>query len=299
MARIKANGIEFEYDERGPSSGEPVVLVMGYTAQMTRWPESFCDTLADSGYRVVRFDNRDIGLSHQFEDKGLPDIAGIMQKALAGEDASGDAPYMLSDMANDTAEIIKALGLGSAHLIGASMGGMIIQLVAIEHPELVRSIIPVMTTSGAPDLPPSTPEAMAALTEQPKEPTKEFVVPLGLKIRKVIGSLASVQDDDSDILKGIGGDFDRAYRPMGAMRQYAAIMSQPRWHEQLEKVAAPTLVLHGEIDPLLPPECGKDIARRIPNSEYTEIKNWGHDIPNRLIPEITDHILKFLSSVKD
>ena len=299
MPRVKANGIEFEYDERGPKDAEPVVLVMGYTAQLINWPEEFCDGIANAGYRVVRFDNRDIGLSHQFDDKGLPDLGAIMQKAFAGEDASSLAPYLLEDMAADTAGIIDALGLGPSHVIGASMGGMIVQLLALNHPEKVRSLIPVMTTSGETGLPQATPEAMAVLTEQPESPSREHVVPLGVKARKAIGSHASVQDSDDIIEQKVGAAYDRAFRPMGTARQYAAILAQPRWHDRLAEIKVPTMVMHGDVDPLIPPACGKDIADRIPQASYNEIKNWGHDVANALIPELTQQVTSFLHSVSN
>ena len=297
MPRIKANGLEFEYDARGPENGQPVVLVMGYTAQMINWPDAFCDGVADAGYRVVRFDNRDIGLSSELSDKGAPDIGAIFEKVMTGQDATALAPYLLDDMAMDTVAIIDALGLGPSHIIGASMGGMIAQLVALNHPEQVRSVIPAMTTSGATGLPQAEPEASKVLTQQPESQAREHVVPQGVKARKIIGSHPSVQDSDAHIEERVGAAYDRSYRPLGAARQYAAIVAQPRWHDRLPDLKAPMMVMHGEVDPLIPILNGRDIADRVPGAKFVEVKKWGHDMASPLIPELTKHVTDFLGSV--
>lgn len=295
MARIKANGIEFEYDEMGPADGEPIVLVMGFTAQMTKWPEAFRKGLAAAGYRVIRFDNRDIGLSHQFDDAGLPDIPAITQAVMSGLDASGLAPYTLNDMAADVAALIDALGAKPAHVLGASMGGMIVQLLAINHPDHVRSMIPVMTTSGDPALPPSTPKAREALTMQPDSPSREDVVKLGVYVQGEIGSDRSIADTDEERALSVGASYDRAYRPMGTMRQYAAILTQPRWHEELANIKVPTMVLHGEVDPLITVAGGQDIADRIDGAKLVVIPKWGHDVPKSVVPDLITHVTEFLA----
>jgi pimeloyl-ACP methyl ester carboxylesterase len=297
MARIKANGIEFEYDEMGPADGEPIVLVMGFTAQMTKWPEAFRKGLVAAGYRVIRFDNRDIGLSHQFDYKGLPDIPAITQAVVSGQDASGLAPYTLNDMAADVAALIDALDAKPAHVLGASMGGMIVQLLAINHPEHVRSMIPVMTTSGDPALPPSTPKAREALTMQPESPSREDVVKLGVYVQGEIGSDRSIADTDEERAISVGASYDRAYRPMGTMRQYAAILTQPRWHENLSNVKAPTMVLHGEVDPLITVAGGQDIVDRVDGAKLVVIPKWGHDVPKSVVPELVSHVKEFLAGV--
>jgi len=298
MARIKANGIEFEYDEIGPKEGEPIVLVMGFGAQMTKWPDAFRQGLADAGYRVIRFDNRDIGLSHQFDAAGMPDIPGIMQATAMGKDASAIPAYTLNDMAADVAALIEALGLGSAHVMGASMGGMIVQLLALNHPSSVRSLIPIMTTSSDPDLPQATPEALAALMTPPASLAREDVIAQGLKALIAIGSDASIRNSDDVLGEVVAKAYDRAYRPMGVMRQYAAILAQPRWHERLGDVKAPTLVLHGAVDPLIPPANGRDVAQRIAGAQIVELEKWGHDVPAVIIPEIVQAVTGFLAQVE-
>lgn len=297
MPRLTANDIEFEYDEIGPSDGEPIVLVMGFTAQMTKWPDAFRRGLADAGYRVIRFDNRDIGLSHQFDDVGMPNIPEIMQAAMAGQDASALAPYTLNDMAADVAALIDVLDAKPAHVLGASMGGMIAQLVALNHPEHVRSMIPVMTTSGDPSLPQATPEAMEALTAQPASAAREDVVKHGVWTQQVIGSHESIRDSDAKLHDMTAASFDRAYRPIGSMRQYAAILSQPRWFERLNGLDVPSLIMHGAADPLIPPAGGKDIANRVPGARMVELDKWGHDVPSVLVPDLLQHITDFLGTL--
>jgi len=274
------------------------VLIMGFSAQMINWPDDFCNGIADAGYRVVRFDNRDIGLSHQFDDKGVPDMGAIMQKVVAGEDANEVAPYLLDDMSDDTAAIIDALELGTSHLIGASMGGMVAQIAALKYPEMVRSLIPVMTTSGAPELPPSQPEAIAALTSQPASPARDDVLTNGLQKQRAIGSHPDVRDSDEDLLARIGQSYDRAFRPMGVARQYGAILAQPRWHEALSNISVPTMVIHGKEDPLIPIACGEDIAERIPGAKMVGIDKWGHDLSTSILPTLTKHVVDFLLSTK-
>ncbi len=298
MARIEANGIELEYDEIGPENGEPVVLVMGFGAQMTKWPDAFRQGLADAGYRVIRFDNRDIGLSHQFDDKGMPNIPAIMAATAAGTDASHLPSYILDDMVDDVAGLIKALGLGSAHVMGASMGGMIVQLLALNHPHRVRSIIPVMTTSSDPSLPQATPEVMAALVTPPASMARDDVVKQGVIALKALGSDASIIATDAELADIVGEAFDRAYRPMGVMRQYAAILAQPRWFERLGEIKAPTLVLHGAVDRLIPVENGRDVAQRIPGAQLVELELWGHDIPAPIIPKILTAMSGFLAQIE-
>lgn len=198
MPNIQIRGLQFEYDEIGPPTGEPIVLVMGFSAQMTRWSDAFREGLAEAGYRVIRFDNRDIGLSHSFDDHAPPNAAELIQNILAGQDVRDQVPYLLDDMASDTAALIEALGLGSAHVLGASMGGMIVQLLALNHPDRVRSLIPVMTTSGDPSLPPATPEALQALTTPPASPARDDVVAAALRSSQVIGSHESIRNDPAD-----------------------------------------------------------------------------------------------------
>ncbi|MEL6829168.1 MAG: alpha/beta hydrolase [Pseudomonadota bacterium] len=297
MPKLHINGFPFEYDVAGPEDGEPVLLVMGFSAQMTNWPDAFRQGIADAGYRVIRFDNRDIGLSHQFDDHAVPSPMDLIGALQAGKDVTSMVPYLLDDMAADAVALLDALDAQPAHIIGASMGGMIVQLMALNHPDFVRSLIPVMTTSGDPSLPPATPEAMVALTAQPASTGRDDVTVTALNARRTIGSAEGVRDSDAEILQKAGEGYDRAYTPMGVGRQYGAILAQPRWHDRLADVKVPTKVLHGEVDPLIPSACGKDIAARIPGATYVGLEGWGHDVPTKMIPTLVDEIVSFLKTV--
>jgi len=297
MPQITANELSFEYDEIGPKDGEPVVLIMGFAAQMIFWPDSFREALADMGYRVIRFDNRDIGLSHQLDDRGIPNVAEVMQKALAGEDATSLVPYTLDTMAKDSAAIIDALGAKPSHVVGASMGGMIAQLLALDHPDYVRSLTCMMSTSGDPSLPPAKPEAMAALTAQPASPARDDVVQVAVNSRMTIGSHPDVRDAENVIAAKAGAGYDRAYRPFGVMRQYGAVLAQTPWFNRLGEVTVPTHVVHGVEDPLLPITSGRDIAARIPGADMTEVAQWGHDLPDALMPEMSKIVGDFIRRV--
>lgn len=297
MSQITLNGLNFEHDMVGPEDGEPVLLVMGFSAQMTNWPDALRHGIAEAGYRVIRFDNRDIGLSQQLDEHPVPSPMELIGALQAGKDPTSMVPYVLDDMAADAAALLDALGAKPAHVLGASMGGMIVQLLALNHPEYVRSLIPVMTTSGDPSLPPATPEAMQALTAQPASTGREDVIKVALNSRRTIGSADGIRDDDDEILRKAGEGYDRSYKPMGVGRQYGAILAQPRWHDRLGQLDVPTMVLHGEVDPLIPAACGKDVAARIPGANYVGLEGWGHDVPTKMIPTLVDEIVGFLKTV--
>ena len=297
MPQITLNGLSFEHDVVGPEDGEPVLLVMGFSAQMTNWPDALRHGIAEAGYRVIRFDNRDIGLSQQLDEHPVPSPMELIGALQAGKDPSSMVPYVLDDMATDAAALLEALGAKPAHVIGASMGGMIVQLLALNHPDYVRSLIPVMTTSGDPSLPPATPEAMQALTAQPASTGREDVIKVALNSRRTIGSADGVRDSDDEILRKAGEGYDRSYTPMGVGRQYGAILAQPRWHHRLAQLDVPTMVLHGEVDPLIPAACGRDIAARVPGASYVGLDGWGHDVPAKMIPTLVDKIVRFIKTV--
>ncbi|MDX1581287.1 MAG: alpha/beta hydrolase [Alphaproteobacteria bacterium] len=276
MPHIQANGIELFYDERGDKNAPPILLIMGFGAQMVNWPEGFCDMLAEQGFRVIRFDNRDIGLSQKIEDGGKPDLMKLMQRAMAGETV--DAPYKLDDMAKDAVGLLDALKIDKAHIVGASMGGMIAQLVAINHPERTRSLISVMSSSGRADLPQGEPQAMQVLMSPPPPGSpKEDVIEHTLKVAKAIGSPGFQAEDDA-IRKYASYVYDRSYYPEGPPRQYAAIIASGDRVETLPSVSAPTLVIHGAADPLIPPAGGEDTAKLIPGARLELVEGMGHDL---------------------
>lgn len=296
MPRIKANGLEFEYEEYGSKDDPMMLLVNGFSSQMTSWPANFKQGLVDAGRRVVIYDNRDIGLSEQIEGQSPPSPHDIAKGLTAGEPMHEKVPYVLDDMAKDGIEIMKALGAETADIMGVSMGGMIAQLMALNHPEHVRTVIPTMTTSGAPGLPTSTPEAQQALTHVPKDREFETLAANSVKNRKIFGSHPDLADSDEEIYEKAMATFKRSDKPMGVARQYAGILAQPRWHERLNDLKIPTLVLHGDQDTLIPPGAGTDIAKRVPKAQMSLIEKWGHDMPEKATPILLNEIVSFIKA---
>lgn len=294
MAKIQANGIDIEYEEFGSKDDPMMLLVMGFSGQLTGWPESLIRGLTDAGRRVVIFDNRDIGLTTELKGQTPPSPRDIVKGIAAGEPMHEKVPYLLNDMAADAAALIEALGAEQADVMGVSMGGMIVQLMALNHRERVRTLIPVMTTSGDPSLPPATPEATAALTAVPEERTPDAIADLAVKGRAVYGSHPDIRTPDDEIRANAIAAMQRSDRPMGTARQYAAILAQPRWHERLATLDVPTLVLHGEMDTLILPAAGEDIARRIPGAKIEIIEKWGHDLSETVMPVLLNRIVPFL-----
>lgn len=294
MPQVKANGVALEYEDTGPRDGTPVLLIQGFGTQMTGWPDEFRQGLVAGGLRVIRFDNRDVGLSQKW-DGIKPDVAAA-QAAIA-QGRKPDVPYTLADMATDAAHLLEALGIGSAHIAGASMGGMIAQLVALDHPAKARSLISIFSTTGDPSLPRSSPEAMAALTGAPPAQDKASVIAHTLKGRRAYASTA-YPFDEARLGALIGANYDRAYYPEGTQRHWAAIMSSPPRTERLKTLRLPALVLHGTADTLIPCEAGRHTAACIPGAEHHEIEGWGHDIPLGVIPVLLDLMLPFIAKVE-
>jgi len=284
--RVSANGIEIEYDTFGPSEGDPLLLIMGLGAQMTLWDEEFCEMLGELGHRTIRFDNRDVGLSTWFDDVGLPDMVRLMIAAAQGESVS--SPYTLFDMADDAAGLLDALSIESAHIVGASMGGMIAQALAIRHPQRMRSLVSIMSSTGHPDSPQAKPEVMAKLMAPPPD-TREGRIEQMVDLWRTIGS-PGFQTDDDRIRERSGRDFDRAFHPEGTVRQMAAIVTNGSREEHLAEVNVPTLVIHGDADPLVPPGCGERTAQAIPGASLLMIEGMGHDLPPQLFRRISDAI---------
>lgn len=286
MPRARANGIELEYETFGHPDAEPVVLVMGLGSQMIGWTEGFCARLAARGHRVVRFDNRDVGLSTKIEDAEHDKALEALAKSRRGEPVR--APYTLRDMAADTADLIAALGLEAAHVVGASMGGMIAQSLAIHFPERVRSLTSIMSTTAAPDLPGPRPEAMRALLTPPPR-TREEAIDQALATWRVIGS-PGYPFDAERIRERAARSWDRCHHPAGVERQLVAIAAAPSRREALAGVRAPTLVVHGEDDPLVPVECGRDTLAAVPGAQGLFLPGMGHDLPVELYDTLADAI---------
>ena len=287
MAQIKANGITIEYEEFGPKNGPVILLIMGLGAQLTRWPAEFIAILTEHGYRVIRYDNRDVGLSYKFDSAGAPPIAQMMADLVQGKKIN--AAYSLRDMADDAAGLLDALGIATAHIVGASMGGMIGQLVAAHHPAKTISFTSIMSSTGNPELPPAKPEAMAVLTNRPASDDLQALIDSGVKASRVIGS-PGYPADEKVLRENTAADLRRSNYPAGFVRQMAAVMISGDRRPELKKISAPTLVIHGIDDPLVPVQAGRDTAANIKNAELLEIPGMGHDLPVALYARIADAI---------
>jgi len=289
VARTKANGIEIEYETFGKKSDPALLLIMGLGAQLTLWPEALCTGLAQRGFFVVRYDNRDCGLSTDFGAAGVPDLAAAVGTLMSGKKV--EAPYLLGDMAADAIGLLDALGIDRAHMVGGSMGGMIAQILAAQYPARTRSLVSIMSTSGRYGLPPGKPEALAMLTAQPEGPAREQLISHGIKLRTVIGS-PGFPADAAELRALVERNIDRRYYPEGAARHYLAVIASGDRVEMLKTVRAPTLVLHGADDPLLPPDGARDVAELVPGAALELYPGWGHDMPKEMVPVLAERIAK-------
>ena len=277
MASHKVNGITIEIESRGKPEDPSLVLVRGLGTQLAQWPASMTDALTGAGLHVVLFDNRDVGLSHKFDDAGVPDLAELV----AGR---AEPAYRLADMANDTVGVLDALGIERAHFAGISLGGMIVQHVAASHGERCLSMTSIMSSSGAPGLPAAKPEAMAALTSKPEDPSdRECVIQHSMKTQRVIGSPAYAMSD-AELRRYCELAYDRCYYPDGKARQTAAAFCDGSRVELLQEIRVPSLVIHGADDPLVPLAAGEDTARHIPGCRLEVIEGMGHDVTNTNAP---------------
>jgi pimeloyl-ACP methyl ester carboxylesterase len=276
-----ANGIELCYQEIGDPGGEPLLMVMGLATQMIAWPEELCEMLAERGYRVVRFDNRDIGRSTRIDSAGMPGKLAM----LAG---SGKPPYLLRDMAADTFGLMDHLGIDSAHLVGASMGGMIVQTAAIENARRVRSIVSIMSTTGSRRVGhPSYRTFGLMLGKPPRE--REAAIERVIKTFKTIGS-PGYPFDEERIREIASRSFDRGHSPAGIARQLHAITASGDRTAALRKLELPALVIHGKNDVLVNPSGGRATAKAIPGAKLRMIEGMGHDLPRALWPTFADEI---------
>lgn len=279
---VRANGIDICYEIFGDSDAEPVLLIMGLGGQMIHWYDDFCQQLAARGFRVIRFDNRDIGQSSKMT--GGKRLTALELLKLRFLHIPVAAPYTLRDMAQDVIGLMDALDLGSAHLVGASMGGMIAQEIAISFPERVRSLTSIMSTTGNPRIPPPTTEAMAVLTTPPPGSREEFFAQHA-RTWKVL-RVGSFPEDEALDRSRAERTFERGLNPAGVGRQLRAMLASGSRKERLRSVTAPTLVIHGTVDPLVRPEGGKDTAASIPGAKLLMIEGMGHAMPIQMWPEI-------------
>lgn len=277
--------MELEYDTFGSPDDPTLLLIMGFTAQMISWEEEFCRMLADGGLHVVRFDNRDCGLSTKLDGAAV-DSGAVMAAALGGGEMP-PVPYTLSDMAADAVGLLDHLGVERAHVMGASMGGMITQTVAIEHPERCLSAISVMSTCGDPSYGQAAPEAMAALLAPPPVDRDDYIASAP---KWMVWHSKKYRDEvRTKELAAIG--YDRSFYPEGGPRQLAAIFASGDRSPQLAELTVPTLVIHGRDDTLITPSGGMRTAELIPGAHLLLVADMGHDMPQPLWPMLTDVII--------
>ena len=283
----RANGIELCYQTFGTKDAPPLVLIMGLGAQMILWPDDFCRKIADAGFRVIRLDNRDIGRSSKIDVPVQVDFAKLIEKQAKGEKI--DAPYTLRDMADDTVGLLDALGIDRAHFVGASMGGMITQEIGVHHPQRVKSLTSIMSTTGNPALPGPTPEAAAVIMAPPPKSREDYIAQFH-KTWTVLraGSFPADEAEDATVAAKV---FARGLNPLGVARQLLAIFASGNRRASLSAIKAPTLVIHGDVDPLVRPEGGKDTAAAIPGAKLQVVHRMGHALPRELWPEIVAPIV--------
>lgn len=272
MPRLTANGVQLEYETMGDPKAPPMLLIMGLGAQLITWDDGFCKALVDRGFYVIRYDNRDSGLSEKMESAGPADVMA----ALAG---NAKPAYTLDDLAADAVGVLDALEIPAAHIVGASMGGFIAQLVAINHPERTLSLTSIMSGPGGADEVAPTPEASVALMRDPGS-TLEEVVASGLEARRLLGGVNNPFDRDTE-RKKIVRAFERSPYRQGFGRQFVAILAARSRIPALRKLTVPTLVVHGLDDPLVPPENGRLVAQAVPGARLIELDGAGHNVPER------------------
>jgi pimeloyl-ACP methyl ester carboxylesterase len=291
MTIVKANGIDLAYDSFGDGADEAILLIAGLGTQMIRWTVPFCEALAARGYRVIRFDNRDSGRSTHFHRCAPPDF-GVLAAALrAGQ--RPEVPYTLHDMAADAIGLLDALAIGRAHVVGRSMGGMIAQIMASEHPERVLSLTSIMSSTGNPMLPQAAPDVMAMMMRPAPDPVSDEAGFLAHRLafaRRIAGTGHAFDEEAHRLL--ILEETRRAYDPNGSARQIAAMAVTGDRRSRLATITAPTLVLHGTDDPLILPACGRDTAASIPNADLMLIDGMGHDLPPGLDCAVIEAIVQ-------
>lgn len=288
------NGIDITYEDRGPKGAPAILLVMGLGGQLTLWPDEFVAALNDRGFRTIRYDNRDVGLSTRFDAAGVPNLRWMFVKAAIGLPVR--PAYTLADMAADGIGLLDHLGIARAHVVGVSMGGMISQHIAARYPERVLSLTSIMSTTGNRRLPRARKEAMQALANRPMSGDREALIAYSVNAARVIGS-PGYPPDEERLQRRVRADFERGWYPPGFARQMAAIVADGDRRPMLKKIKAPTLVIHGEEDPLVPPAGGRDTAANIAGARLMTIPGMGHDLPLALVDTLADAISGHIGQV--
>jgi pimeloyl-ACP methyl ester carboxylesterase len=295
--KIKANGIDIEIEDTGPdASGQPrpaVLLIMGLGMQLVAWPPAMVQALLEAGFRVIRMDNRDIGLSQKFDHLGKPNLVWESIKYKFG--LTVKSPYSLRDMAADALAVLDVLQVDKAHVVGVSMGGMIAQRVALAAPARVLSLTSIMSSSGARGLPQAEPRVMRVLLSRPASSDSASVINHYVRLFKAIGS-PGFPLDDAELRERIALGVKRGFHPDGVLRQMMAIVADSRRAAELAGLRVPTLVVHGKSDPLVPFACGEDTARRIPGASLVGIDGMGHDLPSGVVERVLAPLIPHLQT---
>lgn len=289
--RVTSNGLEFEVEIEGPNTAPTVLLIMGLGMQLTAWPPDLVASLLRSGYRVVRFDNRDVGLSSKTSGR-LPNLLWQAMRYRMG--LSVQSLYTLRDMADDTHGILDALAVDRCHVIGVSMGGMIAQGLASKHPARVISLTSIMSTTGARGLPQATASATRAILTRPRSQSRDDVIERFVKTLRVIGS-PGFAVEEGELRARLSASLDRSYYPAGTIKQLAAIMSSGDRSDEVRRIKVPTLVLHGRDDPLVPVKNGQDTAAKIQGAAMHVIDGMGHDLAPGVVRELMKFVEPFLA----
>jgi pimeloyl-ACP methyl ester carboxylesterase len=296
MPQVKANGIDIEYESFG-RDGDPLILfIMGFGAQLIFWPDALCQGLAAKGFRVVRFDNRDVGKSTHLVGETAPDPRALFAEVMTGRHPQ--VPYTLDDMANDAVGLMDALDVDRAHIVGASMGGMIAQLVAINRPDRTKSLVSIMSTTGRRDLPSGKPETLSVLFRPPNSTSRDDLIDASILVQKALsGSGFPLSETEMRARAARRTDY-APFDMAGIARQSAALIVAPPRNALLKELRCPALVIHGADDPVIPAAAAKDTAESIPGAELIIIPGMGHDFPSALVPVYLKHIGDFVSEVE-
>ena len=293
MPLIKGNNIEIMMEDLGPEDGSPLILIRGLGTQMIQWPDTLLQGFRENGFRPIIFDNRDVGLSQKFGGHGKVNLLKVLDAQKNGIDP--DLPYTVHDMAGDVIAVLDHLDIDRAHVFGISMGGMIAQRVALNHPDRVLTLTSVMSHSGNPDLPRPEGHVQQMLMGGPRDESRDAAIDYAVEGEQLWGCPGyPVSDDDVRAIQEKA--YDRCYYPEGVGRQYAALLADSSRYKELHRIIAPTLVIHGTDDVLVNVQGGRDTHTRIAHSEYEEISGMGHTIPPTLAPILVDRVVQFIAS---
>jgi len=283
MRQIQANNISLEYELRGNPENDLIILIRGLGTQLIDWPENLIVGLLNTGLQVLIFDNRDVGLSQKFDDAGSPKLRDIIKGEV-------DPPYTLKDMSEDVIGLMDALDIKQAHVLGISMGGMIVQLMASHHPKRLLSILSVMSSSGRKDLPGPTSAAQASLMAVPDPKGGLEAIHASVAEGLLVCGSPSYPESQETRMMIAQRRYQRNYNPGGVARQMAAVVHDGDRSERLQSIQVFTTVVHGVDDPLIPLACGEDTASQIPDSEFVAVDGMGHNFPEVMMPKMVDII---------